>query len=302
MLTISGPRAARRAWSGSLLGALVLSSCVVPEEPRGSGEDVFSIWEGSECILGRAPAVSLRGAAQAPLVGCRAVADADRDVFQIQLVTIGTSGSFIQPGAGWLDLQLSFRQGSGQLAYDSPAGSPMPGRALVGYVPSGGGAGFALSAGSLQLDQLSVGGGGFVISGAIDGIEQQSGLAVSGAFGAASAAPVSLADSAAPANGARQGSAGCSDNGASCAGTREGDPDVFRETERCNGGPGRPPAQAACYCAAAMTYACFQRHGCYAEAGAPTELRRDELVQGRQTSVAQAQSVNNYSCNPNPGP
>ena len=81
-------------------------------------------------------------------------------------------------------------------------------------------------------------------------------------------------DDPTPMYGSAGASAGCADNGDSCA----SDGAIVTAKTECGG---NPPTQRPCYCAAALTYDCFLKHGCYAEAGASTSVTKAQLEIGR---------------------
>lgn len=104
-----------------------------------------------------------------------------------------------------------------------------------------------------------------------------------------SAASSSSGNNSGPGGGNGSGGSGsdlgancrCTDSGASCMAAAQ------NATMQCADGN-----QGQCSCAAALTYACFYQHGCYAEAGCKTSVTQSQISVGCRQSLQQVAAYN----------
>lgn len=269
-----------------LLAACACLSCA----PSSLG---FTTWEDQNCsLVGDFSLTSPTQGAQARWVGCRAgyfpgVAGST-DVFELELLTAGSSGSFASPAPGWLAIALSGSQAPGNVRVSphsggaAPATMPAGAASVVFYTQSGeqvyGTGSMNLSAFSRDAQSLDFE-AEFAVQFAATGGDTYS---LSGSAHSTWAPPAPAVSSSGP--------SGCADNGASCT----SDPNVTHWKSQCGS-----YAIGPCHCEAAATYKCFYAHGCYKEAGAPTSTTGATLKSGCSSELASAIQTNTqcgFSC------
>jgi hypothetical protein len=262
------------------------------------------ILELADCRLDGSAMVA---GASSSFTGCRAYYGAETEVLTLQLVTEGTSGSFLEPGPGWLAMSVDSRESAPATLRVETAASAAPvpvqvprGTSSVTYrdesmgqVPASGRISLSRFTFSrdqkrleaeANLDGVQIGGGAG--SRSLGGGFSLQAAATAGSGSGKSPSPTTTPP---PTGGQTSGgSGGCADNGASCT----KDPTVVRWQSQCQGQIG----QAACYCAAAATYACFLKNGCYREAGKQTNVTRAQLEMGIQSESDKAKRLGT-SCN-----
>jgi hypothetical protein len=258
--------------------ALAAVACAI-----GSGCAPKSWTLAEDCVF--SGAMELSGVGDAGFGGCQAMWDKDTDTLTVQLMKGGTSGSFALPGDGWLTLRYSGASAENTTfqvgGWTTDAVPATEFHAQYTFDPATGGFGSAFGTGSMTVaaNRYTPKSPGVMLEATEASMDFGNGAVLYGAFSVVAGSYLASSDTA-------LGGGSCEDLGQSCT----TNPTVAGFEAQCDEG-----SVSACHCAGVALSVCFIQSGCYAEAGAPTELSRADIDATCQQSSAEASALGN-SC------